>query len=102
MPTYLVIVQRDRRTAMAALHRMAERFAPPGGPAPVHVMVDRRQTNRRTAASEPSAGAGGTERRHTDRRQPLASTWDTLGFVIMRASSPGDPDAVGSAVDSPT
>jgi hypothetical protein len=95
MPTYLVIVQRDRRTAMAALHRIAERFAPLGQPASVHVMVDRRHTDRRTAAAASSPDPGDTERRQTSRRQPLATTWDSMGFVIVRTSTPADPDAGG-------
>jgi hypothetical protein len=95
-PTYLTIVRRDRPDVLAAVGRM-----------PVddlQVLTDRRHSDRRTrpvpeSPWTPGAGrAGFTERRQVERRGPTAATWDTLGFVIARAGSPGDPPAA----DAPT
>jgi hypothetical protein len=77
MPTYLAIVQRDRPDMFERLHRM---LVDEGD---VRFLWDRRHTERR-AAWDPV----GQERRRGDRRQSPASTWATLGFVIVPLQEP--------------
>jgi hypothetical protein len=68
---HLVIVQRGRQGVF-------DRFTTTAGPN-VTVVWDRRYGERRKRRP----GRGGARRR--DRRQrPLADTWDTLGFVVVR------------------
>jgi hypothetical protein len=85
---YLTIVRRDRPEVLATLRRM-----PVGD---VHVILDRRQTGDRRRAGPPGTswtstpgGPGFTDRRRRERRGPLPTTWETLGFVLTPAPGTG-------------
>ena len=76
MPTYLAIVQRDRPDVFERLRRLIDEPE-------VRFLWDRRQAERRAAWTPV-----GQERRRGDRRQSPASTWATLGFVIVPLQEP--------------
>lgn len=76
MPTYLAIVRRDLPDVFERLRRLIDEPE-------VRFLWDRRQAERRVAWTPV-----GKDRRRGDRRQSPASTWATLGFVIVPSQEP--------------
>ena len=70
---YLAVVRRGNATVYEFLK---EHFEPRGL---VHVIWDRRATNRRATRQ-----AVRPERRRRGRRGPVPDTWATLGFLLVR------------------